>query len=978
MDALAVVLLRRTGRIAVTVKNQAPADGPAWMATLEADLADRGWLMRDDLRVAVSGLPVTVRVRWADWLLATVDEFVGADRPMVPLYRSFPDTPRDIEAVFVRRLLTHLFAVPGAPCVLCGRAGGGAPLDPCGHPVCPACFPPESFSGCPVCGRRLAAADPYLTIALPDPPAGPPRRASTDWREEAGLDDPGPDVPPMPMRVAGLETDPAGAAVRERDLLVARTTALGEGDRADLKLLVTATAAGRLDWLPEVVPARETLALIIAWALHATALMPTYPAVVDAARRRWGTATDAARTLWAYSGGDPGLVLESPAPRPVGEPTAVKPVTRVRALPRPLRRAVLDHLDGCGVVNAAEDMRRHEAVWKRLGERLHPYENVARHPSAAVAFAALRGTRTPRDSALGAAVVAACTTSPRHLELVEHDDDRVSVRLHTHAALVERAFADGDVIGAARLLGERPGDLWRRLDHLLRAAEDDPDTRAAGDHLDTRAAILAVAERAAARVAPAVLATAAAELAGRATTVPATAEQLAALMVVKKAERAPTGNPASVGPPLTSPLRDALEAAAPGLPAALRDLLNPPPGERDTEPAEGGTTVRREPPGPDVPRRIFFPRGGVVTSWTEPEHRTPLPPDPIAAVRRLVDGELTARAARHHRFDVAVLDAALTDAPAPMRERASSSQLAGWPRGSVRALPDAEVLRLFLHWEEPENVRVDLDLSCVFFDRDWRRVGHCDFSQLRFGDGAANHSGDLTSAPAPLGATEYLDLHPDRLAAEGVHYIVPMVLSFNAIPFENLPQAFAGVMLPLADGRQFDRSRVPQRFDLHGNARMMLPMVVDLSTRRLLWTDLTLTGTGTGHSVGRHGDQLARAAADQWDHFLGGRRATVLDLMAWHAAGRCDRVLIGHADGTFTEVPAEVEAIRAAGAEKTGPIASRPDLSGRVVLAGVVDARSVNGVPVAADSIALAVTGDLGPPWTALSAGDLMAGLAPR
>ncbi|MGC4764055.1 hypothetical protein ACLQ20_14475 [Micromonospora sp. DT46] len=45
---------------------------------------------------------------------------------------------------------------------------------------------------------------------------------------------------------------------------------------------------------------------------------------------------------------------------------------------------------------------------------------------------------------------------------------------------------------------------------------------------------------------------------------------------------------------------------------------------------------------------------------------------------------------------------------------------------------------------------------------------------------------------------------------------------------------------------------------------MLLPMVVDVHARCLL-DDLTLAGRGYGHSVGRHGDQLARAAADQWE-----------------------------------------------------------------------------------------------------------------
>src|SRR6185295_6245403 len=42
-------------------------------------------------------------------------------------------------------------------------------------------------------------------------------------------------------------------------------------------------------------------------------------------------------------------------------------------------------------------------------------------------------------------------------------------------------------------------------------------------------------------------------------------------------------------------------------------------------------------PGPGMPRRVFFPRGGVATSWTEPERRPPLPAEAITAVRELVD-----------------------------------------------------------------------------------------------------------------------------------------------------------------------------------------------------------------------------------------------------------------------------------------------------------------------------------------------------
>ncbi|MGW4940116.1 MXAN_6230/SCO0854 family RING domain-containing protein [Actinoplanes sp. NPDC004185] len=981
MDALAVVLLRRTAKVAVSAAGPATTDGAAWARALEADLAERGWLLHHELRSAAARLPHPLRVQWADWLLATVEEMVGADRTMIPQYRSFPDTPRDTDAVFVRRLLTHLLAVPGAPCVLCGRDEGGEPLEPCGHPVCRACFSPEQFSACPICGRRPAAGTPYLPMVAPSgrPPAGPP----------------------IQVRLLRLEPDPVGAATALRDELVARTAALGEADRDDLAVLVKATAGARLDWLPETVPARETLALVLAWALHASALTEAYPAVLAQVRRRWETATDAGRTLWAYSGGDPGLILpvRADAPsapgeawRPVDEPATPVPVTRVRALPRALRRVVLAHLDACGAGAAAEDLRRHAAVWKRLGERLHPYERVAAHPGAAVAFAALRETRTARDSALGAAIVAACAADPRRLILTGHDDGTVTVRVRSHAALVEQAFAEGDAGRAARLLSERPGDLWRRVDQLLRACGP-----------DGHGALTDVLRDSAGRVSPGVLAAAAAELNGRDETVAATPEQLAAVAAARAAGVVRARGAAYSTATTAVPAAASAEAMGNNLGRALRAALGAVTGrsaadggrrpdagaarrpgdvapEAEGTPGDGAAGVVGGRPGPGMPRRVFFPRGSTVTTWTEPERREPLPAAAIAAVRTVVDDELARRAARLDRFDVAVIDAALAGVPAPMRERAASAQFAGWPRGSVRPLPDGAVLRLFLHWQDTDDAaRVDLDLSCAFFDADWQQVGLCDYTELRFAVDAAVHSGDLTSAPAPLGATEFLDLELTRLAQEGVRYAVPVVLSYNAVPFELLTEAFAGLMRPLAGGAQFDAARVEQRFDLRGDARVLMPMVLDLTDRRLLWTDLTLPGHGYGHSVGRHGGQLARAAADQWEHFAGGNRATLLDLMAWQAAGRADRVIVVHADGTCTEVAPTVAAVRAAAAVGTGAPAEADAVEGRTVLAATTDGAALDRlvpVRVAAGSVALTVTGRPGEPWTQLHAPDVMGQLA--
>ncbi|MEV8514166.1 MXAN_6230/SCO0854 family RING domain-containing protein [Dactylosporangium sp. NPDC051484] len=946
MDALATVLLRRAGAAPLPApEGPPPADGEAWVGAVEADLAARGWLLDPPLRQRFAGLDPAARLRWADWVCAVADESTGADRDHVPLFRGFPDTPTDPGRLYVERLIVHLLQADAAPCLLCGTVGSVHPLDPCGHPVCEVCFDPQAYSACPICGRRLTAGNAYLPVVAPSGAGAGATR-------------------PVRLRRLHLEPDPAAAAVRLRDDLVARPAALGEADLADLRTLVAATAPDRLDWLPAVVPARETLAAVIAWALHATALQPSFAPVVDAATARWGTVTDVARTLWAYSGGDPGLVLprrrEPDGPneawRPADEPRVTVTAPRVRALPRPLRGATLAFIDALDCATAAEDVARHPTVWKRLAERLHPFERIAAHPSAAVVFAALRGTRAPAGGPLGRAMTAASRRDPDRIVLIEHAGDIVSVRVRTFAALVEDAVADGDPAAAADLLGRRPGDLWRRLDHLLRLAGDDDGARGR---------VLDAAARVAPRVAPGVLAAAAAELTGRDATV-----------------AVPKTSAEAVAVPAAAPLAESAAVPATRIGAvgdAMRRVLGlrPPPVAQRPRPAKSFG------PAPGTPRRTFFPKGDVVRTWTEPERRAALPAAAIAAIRSTVDAELAGRAARLERFDVAVLDAALAGVPAPTRERAGSEQLAGWPRGSIRRLDAAPVLRLFLHWVDSEHDRVDLDLSCAFYNAAWAPAGHCDYTRLRFKGDAAIHSGDLTSAPPPLGATEFLDLDRDLLRAAGVTWAVPVVLSYNDVPFEALTAAFAGFSLPQERGAAFDAARVMQRFGLRGDARSLAPMVLHVPTGALMWIDASLTTKGYGHNVGQHGARLGRVAADLWEHFAARNRATLLDVAAWHAAARADRVVIAHADGSATTMPAAapaevVAAVRAAASSGRRSTAAIP-ASARAFAAAADPDRlaAIAGGDVAEGSVALLADGAAGAPWTPVSAADLLAGLVP-
>nr|WTC14183.1 hypothetical protein OHA15_40915 [Streptomyces anthocyanicus] len=188
--------------------------------------------------------------------------------------------------------------------------------------------------------------------------------------------------------------------------LAGSATPLGDEHLDDLKILAGRCALGPQ---PESIPVRENRAVVNAARLTAGADL-----LLD-------SVVDALRLACALAGGD--VTLREP--------------TRFRALPRPVRRALLAGLDSVVAANPAKlaDVSAHREPFKRLGERLHPHE-YPRWPHAADVFAVARGEKRARSF-----------------------DSRVAELLDA-----------SDVPGAVRLLTSAPGRLLRSLDHLLRAA----------------------------------------------------------------------------------------------------------------------------------------------------------------------------------------------------------------------------------------------------------------------------------------------------------------------------------------------------------------------------------------------------------------------------------------------------------------------------------------------------------------------------
>lgn len=189
-------------------------------------------------------------------------------------------------------------------------------------------------------------------------------------------------------------------------------TSISQTDKEDVEWIFKSMQVK----FPDEVPLKENAALI------GKLYLENYPlATAGDIQKYFKTATDVLRLITAMSDGDISLAAN----------------TKFRSFRRKERRLLLELLQGCGAVE--EDMLRYKNRWIRVGERLHPSEySEAQFGKVITAFHKLRN----------------------------------GIKIETFAGKVVKAIETEDYKSALMLLKKRPGELARKLDYLLRNAND--------------------------------------------------------------------------------------------------------------------------------------------------------------------------------------------------------------------------------------------------------------------------------------------------------------------------------------------------------------------------------------------------------------------------------------------------------------------------------------------------------------------------
>ncbi len=442
------IVLRRSGLVFIEPQGTpAPA---AIVQGVELELAHMGYAVSTRLARRLAQLGTAALATLLTDLQRVLLAAGGGHVKHEPLFRKFPDSvPADTQALYWQKVLVHFLQAADQPCLFCKKAGTTHVLSPCTHVVCEHCFDGESYSACPVCEHAVDRRSPFFREA--------PARVRGKER--------------VRFKLLDLGDDLEAAARGLFESFCARNQPMSPIDATDLTHLVLERRDRVLPWLPERIVVKENMAIIVGTLFKLLSPDVVLPAV----RAHLRTATDVLRVLAAYSGASVALqgetvwrrveIVDDRVPawarvlRFLGKTAPAQPRTRTVSVPltvrrfkvaklrRPLRRALLSLLDGLPPDLLAEDMLRHRSYWVWMGEFLHPGEYASRYPSVARGFAIVRG---------------------------QAPDGTPAPAFQTYYGKLEAAAAARDAPAMIALLRARPGELARRVDHVLRVAGDDP------------------------------------------------------------------------------------------------------------------------------------------------------------------------------------------------------------------------------------------------------------------------------------------------------------------------------------------------------------------------------------------------------------------------------------------------------------------------------------------------------------------------
>lgn len=253
--------------------------------------------------------------------------------------------------------------------------------------------------------------------------------------------------------------------------------------------------------------------------------------------------------------------------------------------------------------------------------------------------------------------------------------------------------------------------------------------------------------------------------------------------------------------------------------------------------------------------RIFFPKGNLAKSMMIRNELPDLNYSVCKSVITICNCALIEQYSKRDKLGNVYISDEFRNYLVPFSQRSASKAVKTIVRGSRIPLNDStKAVRGFIWWTNTnnsnndsywsyDNGRVDIDLSAVAYDENWRYLRHCSYTNLRSDDFRLYHSGDITNG-GPVdgkGVAEFLDVDIDSVVKHGGKYIVFQVYSYTRQNFSDLPNCRFGWMerRDVDSGEIFEPSTVEMKMDLTAKSTVAIPVIFDCVNRQFIWCDMS-------------------------------------------------------------------------------------------------------------------------------------------
>lgn len=232
--------------------------------------------------------------------------------------------------------------------------------------------------------------------------------------------------------------------------------------------------------------------------------------------------------------------------------------------------------------------------------------------------------------------------------------------------------------------------------------------------------------------------------------------------------------------------------------------------------------------------RIFYPKGQMAKVYGIENNLVELDEKVCNYATDVIRSKIIQILSKKEPLGKIFIDKNVGNYIAPLKMRDASKTLRPLERGSRIDIENNKI-RLFLHWLDGRP-HTDLDLSIILYNEKFERIDNVSYFNLKI-DGCV-HSGDVRSAPAPGGGTEYIDIDLEQINPN-CHYICVVVNAYTYEKFYELPECFVGYMdMDENLNKAYNPSFVKFKGDLTTETTVSLPYIIDIMANQIVWCDI--------------------------------------------------------------------------------------------------------------------------------------------